>query len=350
MTNLQKYAREQDGEALHFMNQKDDRFNRLHTVLDNLSRQLHKEGIGTSKAQARVVTVAEEEQLWDSEVIGIDTPEALLNAVFFYCGIYLCLRGGEEHRQLKLSQFLIEVENPHDAQEKIKCLTYTEHGSKNRPGSLHHVHLANKVVHHYANSSMGICCYVYLMDLYISKLPAKAKEKDIFYCKPAKNIPNNDKPWYFETAVGHNTLKRKLKDIYALAGLDRSSISNHSLRATSVSRLYEKGVPEKIIMERSGHLSTSGVRSYERTSDFQKKSVSDALSSSTSMGFQSRKPLNVINSTTDSLNETVKTEDVDGASSSAHWENKENVARVSDVMKQFSFGNLDACTFNFNFN
>lgn len=387
-TNLQKYAREQDSQALHFMNQQDEHFTRLHIVLDNLSRQLHKEGIGASKAQARVVTSAEEEKLWDSNVIGVSSPESLFNAVFFYCGIYLCLRGGEEHRQLKLSQFVIEeVENPHNPQERIKCLRYTEHGSKNHSGSLHHVHLTNKAVQHYANSSLGDRCFVYLVDLYMSKLPVKAFEKDIFYCKPAKNIPDVGKPWYFDTAVGHNTLKKKLKDIYSSAGLDTSAISNHSLRATSVTRLYEKGVPEKMIMERSGHLSTSGVRSYERTSEFQKKSVSDALSSS-SIQFESRKPLeNIMNTTallenandtvsteqmfdtamthcksfgdntdlTDTANETVPIErKFDTTLTTVKSENKENAAsaaaKVSDVMKQFSFGNLDGCTFNFNFN
>ena len=161
LINLQKYAYERNIQAFHFMNQKDERFSRLHTVPDNLSRQLHKNGIGTSKVQARIVTFAEEEQLWASGAIGTETPEALQNAVFFYCGIYLCLRGGEEHRQLKLSQFKVEeVENPHNTSETIKCLTYTEHGSKNRPGSTHQVHLANKVVHHYANSSLGNYCFV----------------------------------------------------------------------------------------------------------------------------------------------------------------------------------------------
>ena len=38
-------------------------------------------------------------------VLGVKTPETLLNAVFFYSGMFLILRGGEERRKLKLSQF-----------------------------------------------------------------------------------------------------------------------------------------------------------------------------------------------------------------------------------------------------
>ena len=60
-------------------------------------------------------------------------------------------------------------------------------------------------------------------------------------------------------------LKKKLKDMFVSAGLteDINSISNHSLRATGISCLYENRVPEKLIMEHSGHLSMSGIRLYD---------------------------------------------------------------------------------------
>ena len=53
-----------------------------------------------------VVTDAEEEELWRSGVMGCETPQALQNAVFYLCGIYLCLRGrktnsNEEWKPLK---------------------------------------------------------------------------------------------------------------------------------------------------------------------------------------------------------------------------------------------------------
>ena len=102
---------------------KDPRFNCLHTILDNITCKLHKEEVGTFKIQARTITVAEKQQLWESGVIGTSTPSALLNGVFFYCGIHLCLRGGSEHRSLKVSQFTIkQVENPSASDELIKCL------------------------------------------------------------------------------------------------------------------------------------------------------------------------------------------------------------------------------------
>ena len=57
--------------------------------------------------------------------------------------------------------------------------------------------------------------------------------------------------------------------MYGSAGLDSKGVSNHSLRTTGISRMYAEGIPEKMIMERSGHLSSSGVRSYEPYLEFQ---------------------------------------------------------------------------------
>ena len=163
------------------MNQKDDRFHNIHTVLDNVSWNLHKKGVGTTKCQARAVTKAEEEQLWVSGTIGTHSPVALVNATFFYCGSFLCLRGGDEHRALKFSQFEIKfVEDPSAPGAVIKCLTYTKHGSKNHRGTTHQVYLDNKIVSHYANPSLGERCFVYIIELYMSKLSSKAVQRDFF--------------------------------------------------------------------------------------------------------------------------------------------------------------------------
>ena len=109
------------------------------------------------------------------------------------------------------------------------------------------------------------------------------KEKDIFYCKPKVTFKADDECWYYDCPIGHTLLSRKLNDMYIASGLASKGIHNHSLRATGISRLYNGGVPEKLIMERSGHLSKSGVRSYERTSELQKKEVSQLMSNTTTL-------------------------------------------------------------------
>ena len=60
----------------------------------------------------------------------------------------------------------------------VKCVVYTKHGSKNWKGVIHKVHLDDKVVTHYADSTLGERWLVYLMELYVSKLSDLIKEKD----------------------------------------------------------------------------------------------------------------------------------------------------------------------------
>ena len=68
--------------------------------------------------------------------MGTRSPASLLRAVFFYNGKDFCLRGGEEHGSLKLSQFT-RTENGY---------AYTENASKNCQSGVSQVRLKIKVL------------------------------------------------------------------------------------------------------------------------------------------------------------------------------------------------------------
>ena len=61
---------------------------------------------------------------------------------------------------------------------------------------------------------------------------------------------------------------------------DPGNKTNHSLRATGASALFQAGVPEQVIQERTGHMSVAGLRHYERVTDTQHKEACKILSSS----------------------------------------------------------------------
>ena len=202
--------------------------------------------------------------------MGNGSPEALLRAVFFYNGKNFCLRDGEEHRNLRLSQ-LKRTQNGY---------IYTENASKNRQGGLGQLQLKNKSVEIYANRDAGDRCHCALLDPYISKLPKEAKSKDLFYVRPLEQAKVCDKSWYYNAPVGRNKLSKMVSEMCKLANIPGHH-TNHSLRATGATDLYTARVPEKIIQERTGH------RSYEHTSEKQKLAVSKVLSSKTEVNFQS---------------------------------------------------------------
>ena len=150
-------------------------------MLDNLFKSLRSDGVGSTSAHTEGISKEEEDTLWQSGVLNVESPIGLLHVVFLYCGKCFCLRGGQEHRNLSLSQ-LERLYNP-------DRYIYRENSSKNRQGGLKQLRTEHKVVTIVANEVVGDRCPVFLLDRYISKLPTAAKEKDLFYCRALPTLP-----------------------------------------------------------------------------------------------------------------------------------------------------------------
>jgi hypothetical protein len=76
--------------------------------------------------------------------------------------------------------------------------------------------------------------------------------------------------------VGINTLKSMLPDLADKSGIG-VHYTNHSLRATTITRMFNSGLPEKIIAETSGHRSMKALRCYERTCETQRQAVTTSI-------------------------------------------------------------------------
>ena len=87
------------------------------------------------------------------------------------------LRRGAEHRELKFSQLTRDFTS-----DGLLCFTYTENCSNNRCGGFSQLDTENKVVEQFQDLRAGDHCHTYLLHLYISKVPDKAIEQDIFMC------------------------------------------------------------------------------------------------------------------------------------------------------------------------
>ena len=262
--------------ALNFLDKRDLRFKPLHNSLDSLFRDLRTRNVGTSMQHAEIFTKEEEQMLWDTGVLGTSTPQSLLNAVLYMNGKSFCLRGGEEHRRLCLSQIVRQTNPDH--------YVYTEAGSKNKKGTFMEMHVPNKVVPIYSCPAAGKRCHVHLLDLYLSKLPKGALEKDIFYVCPLPRVSDPTAVWFQSVPNGKNQLAKMVPNMCSEAGIEGKK-TNHSLRATAASDPFIADVPEKLIQERTGHKSVQALRTYQHTTGEQHQSVSDILASSTRRSF-----------------------------------------------------------------
>ena len=97
--------------APNFLNKQDERFSGLHGTMDTVARQLIcEDGIGAAVKHTEALSYEEEVLLWDKGLLGVTSPRSLFNTIFFMNGKVLCLRGGCEHKDLKLSQCLLRKE------------------------------------------------------------------------------------------------------------------------------------------------------------------------------------------------------------------------------------------------
>ena len=101
LAGLLRYSRSKSKDCPNFLDKTDHRFRELRGAV---SRNLRKEGVGAEVKHASIFSPEEELKLWSSGAVGTHSPLALVRAVFFTLGKSLCLRGGQEHRELKPSQ------------------------------------------------------------------------------------------------------------------------------------------------------------------------------------------------------------------------------------------------------
>ena len=164
-------------------------------------------------------------------------------------GKVLCLRGGEEQRFFKISQF------------------------KQERDSYVYLRIANRVhvVFVLARPESCLRCLVYLLDMYLGKLPVWSKENDVFYVRLAK-IHNHSDRRHKCAPAGKEKLWTYLTSMCEEAGIGKGKQTTVS----GIIAMFVANVSEKIVCNITGHHS-SMLLLYEHPVEEQQRSVSDLL-------------------------------------------------------------------------
>ena len=85
--------------------------------------------------------------------------------------------------------------------------------------------------------------------------------------------------WYQVTSLGHNVLGGMVAKMCQSTGLQGHD-TNHSLHATSATRMFEASIDEQLIMQRTGHSTTAKVCLYKRVGENLRAIASDVLNGS----------------------------------------------------------------------
>ena len=193
---------------------KGSQFGAVCTVLNNLMKERAHNNIGMTKRQAKMIDSEIESKLWESGVLGEDTPDQLRWTVLFLIGLNVGLRSGDEHYALRCDS----PDKPSQLQFErnrngVCCLVYREDTvSKTNDGDLSHMWKECKVVWVYPSTDPARCP-VRIIDKYINLLPPTkpTTKKFNFYLRGLeKPTPAQ---WYREQVVGLTTIRKTMQEI-----------------------------------------------------------------------------------------------------------------------------------------
>ena len=152
--------------------------------------------------------------------MSFETPQSLLNAVFYYNGRNFCLRGIREHHNLHFSQ-IVRLTNPDRYQ-------YIEHGSKNNAGGVDEFKLDVKTVTVTAVKNSAHC-HVRILDHYLYHLPNDVSLDGQFYLRPLDCV--SKEVWY--TWIQQNS---RYGEVNVSRGTDRNKIHKPQLTCNRCSK------------------------------------------------------------------------------------------------------------------
>ena len=249
----------------------DKEFNMSKEVLQTKRKQLSSLGLGNRPNKSDVITPSDEEILWTSGQLGMHSPLALFNTVWYFNTKLFGFRGGHESRQMKWGDITLHTDTDGD-----EYLQFRERLSKTRQGNSSVRPFAPKA---YCNKEDPTRCPVAAYKQYQYHRPSNYTDADsAFYV--ALNHSWNDKnrfSWYKNSPMGSKYLGAVMKNMALKAGITNKKLSNHSVRRTMCTTLLQEGVAPNLIAQLSGHKNVGSLQHYSIASTSQQKSMSHIL-------------------------------------------------------------------------
>ena len=245
----------------------------VRTVLDNVMKERTALNLGVNKKQANLITYEMEQDLWNRNFLGEDSPEKLRLTVYFLVGLRLMFRSVQDHYNLRRdlpnnpSQFTFEMI------DGVRCIHYREdHVTKTHDGGLSDMKHKRKEGIIYPGDNFDRDP-VRLIEKYLGLCPQFYFAKPNFYLQTLRKP--SPKQWYGAQVLGEKSMGKMLQELMNSAGY-KGLFTGHSLRRSGGTRLFQAGVQRKLVKECTGHTSDA-VDEYQITSNKQKEKISEIL-------------------------------------------------------------------------
>ena len=251
----------------------DSAFQKSNKVLNAICKQMMQEGKVQPTIHKNPITSEQLQQLYETGQLGEwDTldPSLLLRTAWFYITFYFGKRGCENQRKLT-SDMLVLRSTP---QERRYYEFRSPFACKNHQGVLtDNPDKSDGKMFEVPNSKR---CPVKTLESFLKHLNPNLKAlfqrpREVFNKVPAK-------VWYCNSPVGKSTLENMMKNMSTSPGI-APHLTNHCVRATSVTVLSDNNIEARHIKTVTGHKSDNSIESYcSRASFQQKENMSNILS------------------------------------------------------------------------
>lgn len=253
---------------------KDLAFEKTRKTLQSKQKQLKKQGKGNKSNASVALTDDEKKVLYEKGLLGISSPEALLNSIWLNNSVHFGLRGIQEHHTMCWGDLTLNK-----TVDGVEYLEYNERQTKTRTGAnaTDVRPFAPKMFATDGSEKDPVTVY----KVFAQKRPGNMKESDSPFYLAVNNVKvrsaSSSKPWFKSNKVGVNKLGKLMKDMAEKAGLENPKLTNHSARKTMIQTLSEKGVPPSHIAQLSGHRNLKSIENYSALSTKQQQSMSNML-------------------------------------------------------------------------
>ena len=251
---------------------KDAEFEKTRVALKSKQKDLKKKGKGSKPNASVPLTEDQVKLLYDKELLGKSTPDALLNTVWFNNTVHFGLRGCKEHRDMCWGD--VQLRQSTNGEE---FLEYSERQTKTRSGE--NPRDTRKIKPKMFSVPESERDPVAVYKVYAEKRPSEMNDNNAPFYLAVNNCKNPDssKPWFKKSAVGVNKLNSLMKTMSEKAGLG-PNVKNHSGRKTMIQTLTNNDIQATDIIQLSGHKNLQSVTNYSVVSENQQAKMSRTLS------------------------------------------------------------------------
>ena len=247
---LHRHMRESRG--FDIINSSD--FHRANAALDGKLKQMKRDGDLKPVQHKEVITDDDMEKI-KYYFLRSKSAEDLNLWVWFSITLHLSLRGRELQRKLTKNDLIKKTDENGRSYYELNA----DFATKNHPGGVNDKHSPGNA------GRIQDPDQVLSIDLLLSSLNP-AREELFQRPKPDKSIKAGEKVWYENAPMGKNSLGNMMARISEVCKLSKK-YTNHSVRATAVSRLQRSGLSDRAIMSVTGHKSAASLQAYAVPSD-----------------------------------------------------------------------------------